>query len=186
MSRKNSLLKLLLSALVLGLLLFYFNQKQDNNNQIPNNETPVQETTSEVPLSDLITSDKISDGRNFTQPTVNENNEYNSKEEVATYIHLYNHLPDNYITKSEAKKEGWVSSEGNLCDIASNLSIGGSSFSNREGILPTKEGRQYYECDIDYNCGYRNEKRIVYSNDGWIFYTGDHYASYELLFAGEN
>ncbi|MBO4784863.1 MAG: ribonuclease [Lachnospiraceae bacterium] len=114
--------------------------------------------------------------------TVSEDGEYTSKEEVALYIHLYNHLPDNFITKKEAQDLGWDSSKGNLNKVAPGKSIGGDKFGNREGLLPKKEGRVYYECDIDYKKGSRNAKRIVFSNDGLIYYTEDHYESYELLY----
>ena len=115
--------------------------------------------------------------------TVDEDGEYTSKEEVALYIHLYNHLPGNYITKSEAQDLGWDSSQGkHLNKVAPGKSIGGDKFGNREGLLPKKEGRVYYECDIDYVKGSRNAKRIVFSNDGLIYYTEDHYESYELLY----
>lgn len=114
--------------------------------------------------------------------TVSEDGEYTSKDEVALYIHLYNHLPSNYITKNEAKDLGWDSSKGNLNKVAPGKSIGGDKFGNREGLLPKKEGRVYYECDIDYKKGSRNAKRIVFSNDGLIYYTEDHYETYELLY----
>jgi len=118
--------------------------------------------------------------------TVSEEEVYTSKDEVALYIHLYDHLPDNYITKSEAKKLGWVSSEGNLWDVAPGKSIGGDSFGNREGLLPEKKSRKYYECDINYEGGYRNDERIIYSNDGLIYYTEDHYNSFEQLYGEDD
>ncbi len=114
--------------------------------------------------------------------TVSEDGEYTSKDEVALYIHLYNHLPSNFITKNEAKDLGWDSSKGNLHKVAPGKSIGGDKFGNREGLLPKKDGRVYYECDIDYKKGSRNAKRIVFSNDGLIYYTEDHYETYELLY----
>jgi hypothetical protein len=117
--------------------------------------------------------------------TVSEEGEYTSKEEVALYIHLYNHLPGNYITKKEAQDLGWDSSKGNLNTVAPGKSIGGDKFGNREELLPKKEGRVYYECDIDYKKGSRNAKRIVFSNDGLIYYTEDHYETYELLYGSE-
>lgn len=116
---------------------------------------------------------------------ISESGTYSSKDEVALYIHRYGHLPDNYITKKEAENLGWDSSRGNLWEAAPGKSIGGGRFGNYEGLLPEEENRQYYECDIDYNGGYRNEKRIVYSNDGLIYYTGDHYESFELLYGDE-
>lgn len=116
------------------------------------------------------------------QPTVSEDGTYTSKEEVAEYIFLYGHLPDNFITKKEAKAMGWISSEGNLGEAAPGKSIGGDYFGNFEGNLPEKEGREYHECDIDSEGGYRGAKRIVYSNDGLIYYTEDHYKTFELLY----
>ncbi len=114
--------------------------------------------------------------------SVTEDGEYTSKEEVALYIHTYNHLPSNYITKKEAQELGWDSSKGNLNKVAPGKSIGGDRFGNREGLLPKADGRQYYECDIDYVKGSRNAKRIVFSNDGLIYYTEDHYETYEKLY----
>ncbi|MBR4421200.1 MAG: ribonuclease, partial [Erysipelotrichaceae bacterium] len=114
--------------------------------------------------------------------TIREDGTYTSKEEVALYIHTYGKLPSNYITKNEAKKKGWEASKGNLNKVCPGFSIGGDRFSNYEGYLPEKEGRKYYECDIDYQSGTRNGKRIIYSNDGLIYYTGDHYNTFELLY----
>ena len=104
-----------------------------------------------------------------------------SKEEVAAYIHEHGELPDFYITKKEAAELGWVASKGNLWEVAPGKSIGGDSFGNREGLLPNKKGRKWFECDIDYQGGRRGQKRIVYSNDGLIYYTSDHYKSFEEI-----
>ena len=117
-----------------------------------------------------------------SQPlAIEEDGWYSGKEEVALYLETYGELPDNYLTKKEAMALGWNSKEGNLWEVADGMSIGGDKFGNREGILPEKDGRVYYECDIDYEGGYRNEKRIVFSNDGLIYYTEDHYESFEEL-----
>ena len=116
---------------------------------------------------------------------IDESGTYTSKDEVALFIHLYGHLPDNYITKSEAEDLGWVNSKGNLADVAPGKSIGGDKFGNREGLLPEKPGRKYYECDIDYVSGMRNAKRIIFSNDGLVYYTEDHYESFEKLYGEE-
>ena len=101
---------------------------------------------------------------------------------VAKYIHTYNKLPSNYITKKEASKLGWESDEGNLWEVTDKMSIGGDKFGNKEGLLPKKEGRIYYECDVNYEGGYRGAERIVFSNDGLIFYTDDHYESFTQLY----
>lgn len=112
---------------------------------------------------------------------ITEDGQYSSKEEVALYLHTYGHLPSNYLTKNEAKELGW-GDKGTLNKVAPGMSIGGDKFGNREGLLPTAKGRKYYECDIDYKKGSRNAKRIIYSNDGLIFYTDDHYESFEQLY----
>ena len=111
-----------------------------------------------------------------------EDGAYTSKDDVALYIHTYGKLPSNFLTKKDAQSRGWESSKGNLQTVAPGMSIGGDRFGNREGLLPDKKGRQYYECDIDYDGGRRNAKRIVFSDDGLIFYTDDHYASFEQLY----
>ena len=117
--------------------------------------------------------------------SIAEEGTYTTKEEVAEYLYCYGHLPSNFITKKEAKKLGGVSNEGNLEEVAPGMSIGGDYFGNYEGLLPEADGRDYYECDIDFDGTYRNAKRIVYSNDGLIYYTEDHYESFELLYGEE-
>ena len=111
--------------------------------------------------------------------------EYSDRDHVALYIHLYNELPPNYITKNEARGLGWDSGKGNLWEIAPGMSIGGDQFGNREGLLPKKKGRSYYECDINYDGGYRGGERIVYSDDGLVYYSEDHYENFELLYDEE-
>ena len=106
---------------------------------------------------------------------------YSDKDHVAAYLMEFDELPENYLTKKEAQALGWVSNLGNLWEVAPGMSIGGDRFGNYEGILPKKNGRQYYECDIDFDGTYRNGKRIVFSNDGLIFYTEDHYETFEEI-----
>ncbi len=130
--------------------------------------------------SDTTTSDQKSTDTDTI--SVEEDGTYTSKEEVAAYIHEFGKLPSNYISKNEAKDLGWVSSEGNLDEVAPGKSIGGGYFKNYDGLLPEASGRKYYECDIDFDGTYRNAKRLVYSNDGLIFYTEDHYQSFEQLY----
>lgn len=113
---------------------------------------------------------------------VKENGSYTDKERVALYIHTYGRLPNNFITKAEAQKLGWDSSAGNLRKVAPGKSIGGDRFGNYEGQLPKAKKRKYFECDIDYGGGRRNGKRIVFSSDGLVFYTGDHYKTFEQLY----
>ena len=116
--------------------------------------------------------------------TVTEDGTYDSKEEVALYIHLYGHLPSNYITKKEAEALGWPG--GSLEPYAPGKCIGGSHFGNYEEKLPKAPGRTWTECDIDtMGAKSRGAKRIIFSNDGLIYYTGDHYEHFELLYGEE-
>ncbi|MBQ3103421.1 MAG: ribonuclease [Oscillospiraceae bacterium] len=118
------------------------------------------------------------------EPSIDEAGCYTSAEDVALYIHTYGHLPSNFITKKEAQSLGW--SGGGLEPYAPGMCIGGNRFGNYEGLLPEKDGRTYTECDIDtLGAESRGAKRIVFSNDGLIYYTEDHYASFTLLYGEE-
>ena len=115
---------------------------------------------------------------------IDENGVYTSKDDVALYIYTYGKLPKNFITKKEAQALGWEG--GSLEPYAPGMCIGGSYFGNYEGLLPEKDGREYTECDIDtLGKSKRGAKRIVFSNDGLIYYTDDHYESFELLYGEE-
>lgn len=102
-------------------------------------------------------------------------------DEVAEYISEHHDLPDYYITKKEARERGWKPSEGNLDKVAPGKSIGGDVFQNREGLLPKKKGRTWYEADINYSGGTRGSDRILYSSDGLIYKTTDHYQTFEQM-----
>ena len=116
--------------------------------------------------------------------TIDKDGVYTTKDDVALYIYTYGELPSNFITKKEAQKLGWTG--GSLEPYAPGCCIGGSAFGNYEGKLPEKSGRTYTECDIDtLGKKSRGPKRIVFSNDGLIYYTGDHYETFELLYGEE-
>ena len=115
---------------------------------------------------------------------ITEDGTYDDKDHVALYIHAFGRLPSNYVTKKQAREKGWNS--GSLEPYFPGCCIGGDYFGNNEGLLPKKKGRTYYECDIGtMGKKSRGEKRIVFSNDGLVYYTSDHYESYELLYEGE-
>lgn len=90
---------------------------------------------------------------------------------VDLYIATYGTLPDNYLKKKEAQKLGWEPLPGNLADKLPGVLIGGDKYKNRDGRLPDAPGRVWYEADFDYTGGYRNDCRLLYSNDGLIFVT---------------
>lgn len=128
-------------------------------------------------------ADTLSDD-DASAPQIDEDGAYTTKDDVALYIHTYGHLPDNFITKKDAQALGWPS--GSLEPYALGKCIGGSRFGNYEGLLPEADGRTYTECDIDtLGADSRGAKRIVFSNNGLIYYTEDHYKSFELLYGEE-
>ena len=116
-----------------------------------------------------------------TEAALDPDGAYTTKEDVALYLHTYGELPSNFMTKKEAKALGWPG--GGLDDYAYGMCIGGDRFGNYEEQLPDADGRTWTECDIDtLHANSRGAKRIVFSNDGLIYYTGDHYESFELLY----
>ena len=131
-------------------------------------------------------ADAVSPGESdkSSPAALDEGGEYTSAEDVALYLHLYGHLPQNFITKKDARALGW--NGGGLDDYADGKCIGGDRFGNYEGLLPDAPGREYHECDIGtLHAASRGAKRIVYSNDGLIYYTEDHYESFILLYGEE-
>ena len=104
---------------------------------------------------------------------------------IADYIFAYGELPDNFITKEEAQALGWDSSRNYVSDVAPGKSIGGDRFGNYEGVLPKAKGRTFRECDCNYTGGKRGGERIVYSNDGHVWYTNDHYETFTELFPSD-
>ncbi len=131
-----------------------------------------------------LTATVITTNSGSSEAAIPEDGAYTSKEDVALYLHTYGHLPDNFITKKEAQALGWEG--GSLEPYAPGMCIGGSSFGNFEGLLPEADGRSYQECDIDtLGADSRGAKRLVYSNDGLIYYTDDHYESFTMLYGEE-
>ena len=98
---------------------------------------------------------------------------------VIDFLKKHQKLPNYYITKKEAREQGWEPGKGNLCDALPGKAIGGDKFGNREESLPVRKGRQYYEADLNYKCSNRNADRVVFSNDGLVFVSHDHYQTFE-------
>ena len=170
-----------LLALVLALSLAGCGEDTSKVAVFPSQDAQQQDT---LPDDDSAVSNLPDDGDDSGAEAIDEDGSFTSKEEVALYIHTYGRLPGNFITKKEAQALGWPG--GSLEPYAPGKCIGGSRFGNYEGLLPEKEGRTYTECDIDtLGAESRGAKRIVFSNDGLIYYTGDHYESFELLYREE-
>ncbi|WP_379969014.1 ribonuclease domain-containing protein [Epilithonimonas sp. UC225_85] len=129
---------------------------------------------SEVPKSesqaDIESDSKNSFDKNSIEKLTNE-------KAVINFVKSNHKLPDFYITKAEAKNKGWIPSKGNLCEVLAGKAIGGDKFSNREKSLP--KGEQYYEADVNYNCGNRGADRIIFTKSGDVWLTEDHYKSFE-------
>ena len=120
-----------------------------------------------------------SEGENTGEKgALSEDGWYYSPEDVALYLHTYGKLPSNYLTKQQAESRGWDSSAGNLWDVAEGYCIGGDRFGNYEGKLPKNNGT-YYECDVNYSGGFRGAERLIFTRDGQIWYTGDHYTTFQ-------
>jgi guanyl-specific ribonuclease Sa len=119
-----------------------------------------------------------------TEALIDEDGVYTSCEDVSLYIYTYGHLPSNFITKVEARELGWEG--GSLEPYAPGMCIGGDYFGNYEHLLPEAEGREYHECDVDtLDASSRGAHRIIYSNDGLIYCTEDHYETFTLLYGEE-
>ena len=116
-----------------------------------------------------------------SEAALDENGSYTTKEDLALYIHTFGHLPPNFITKKDAEKAGW--SGGSLEKVLPGMCIGGDYFGNYEGLLPKAKGRKWTECDVNtLGAKSRGAERIVFSNDGLIYYSPDHYDSFEQLY----
>ena len=103
---------------------------------------------------------------------------------IADYLFANGCLPDNFMTKKEAQALGWPG--GDLSRYAPGMSIGGDHFGNYEGILPKydEKGKKitYHECDVNYSRGLRDANRIVFSSNGHVYYTADHYNTFTEIF----
>ena len=141
----------------------------------PGHETPAPSDTPKPTASPTPRS---------TESPVKYGEDYDDKDGVALYLHLFGELPPHFITKKEAQKLGWTSGEVEY--YRSGAAIGGDYFGNYEGLLPKKKGRTYYECDIGtVGKKSRGAQRIIFSSDGLIYYTDDHYESFTLLYGEE-
>ncbi len=150
--------------LIVGIRSYLRKDKQPQKKQETEQTTPSQKEDKEV----LSESDFSGDIAQLTREQV-----------VVSFVRKNHRLPDYYITKKAARRRGWQPGKGNLCKVLPGKAIGGDLFGNRERKLPQKATRRYYEADINYDCGYRGKDRLVYSSDGLIFVTKDHYRTFQ-------
>lgn len=181
MQHRKTLLGLLLAALLVAAAAFLL-PAQPGQTPSPTTVT-VHMDDAEAPSVHADEARKAGETGPDTQaaePTLPEDGSYTARDDVALYLHLYGHLPDNFITKADARALGWPG--GGLEEYAPGKCIGGDEFGNYEGTLPDVPGLVYHECDIDtLGADSRGAKRIVYSDDGNVYYTDDHYGTFTLL-----
>ena len=179
-------LKKILPVLILALLLVYFFFPGETG-ETPQ-AAPIQSVQSVQTAPESAKEDggdlALLPGGEAEEPEaaeLDENGSYTTKEDLALYIHTYGHLPKNFITKKDAEKAGW--SGGSLEKVLPGMCIGGDYFGNYEGLLPKTKGRKWTECDVNtLGAKSRGGERIVFSNDGLIYYSPDHYDSFEQLY----
>ena len=192
LTSKNIAIAIIVIIALIGFLMNLGNDTEVDETHDVNIETTTEEavvTTStkatETTPEATTETTKASETKKETEADlIDKDGVYTKKDDVALYIYTYGELPSNFMTKKEAQKLGWEG--GSLEPYAPGMCIGGDYFGNYEGLLPEKKGREYHECDIDtLGAKSRGAKRIIFSNDGLIYYTSDHYESFTLLYGEE-
>lgn len=162
----------------------YYQQKEDEAERKAKIESAINQTKAQQKQQQDAFQNVYSDPGAPPADTIDQTgriasiSELTNEEVVINYVRENGKLPDYYMTKKEAQEKGWEPSEANLCDVLPGKAIGGDLFNNFEANLPKKEGRQYIEADLNYNCGQRNSTRLIFSNDGLIYTTKDHYKTF--------
>lgn len=179
MNKKKSKARNIL--LLVGLVIFGIIWLKDNFSSV---DLPLTDSSTEITEENSLQGDfpnvsldvKTAPDEAQSSLTIDQ---LTAEHRVVDYVKKNGKLPAYYITKKEARSLGWQSTYRDLCDAAPGKAIGGDYFSDFEKNLPKKKGRKYYEADINYRCGKRNANRLIYSNDGLIFITKDHYKTFE-------
>lgn len=160
---KSSNIIIILLVVIIGILLYNNCNPKTQPSINPQEKTATQKQSPESQV----------------HSSSNRINELSKESLVVPYVKEHGKLPDYYITKREAREKGWEASSGNLCEVLPGRAIGGDVFTNRQGNLPEKQGRKWFEADLNYNCGRRNADRLLFSSDGLVFVTHDHYKTFE-------
>lgn len=174
MNSKNKSVLYVAVGIVLGMMLMYFFNTytaEKKHTQTSSSEIGTSKSSSE-------SSTDWSDNKNSKDDTSGLNiDDLTNERRVISYVKEHHKLPAYYITKNEARNQGWEASKGNLCDVLPGRAIGGDRFSNREKKLPN--GDAYFEADVNYACGRRNADRIVFTKKGEVYLTKNHYKTFE-------
>ncbi len=93
------------------------------------------------------------------------------------WLRHYGQLPDNYHSESDLRALGWKQGDSPV-KFAPEKMVTRGEYENMNGHLPDAPGRVWYEADINYYSGKRNGHRILWSNDGLLFVTYDHYRTF--------
>lgn len=174
MNNKNNTILYLVIGLIVGMLLMYLFKTYKIEKRESENKIVKTEYTESKKSKSSYREDK--DYSSKSTSAIEDNGDISAKTEetyVINYVKENHKLPSFYITKADARRQGWNPSQGNLCDVLPGRAIGGDHFSNREGSLP--KGDQYYEADVNYSCGNRQTDRIVFTKNGEVWLTHDHY-----------
>lgn len=178
MNNKSNLLTLIIGIIIGIGLMYFFKTYSIEKKSDPSTEQSLTQLKKEKA--------KHTSNESFEKTSVSSKEESGYSDDITTltqekiviqYIQKNHRLPEYYITKSEARKQGWEPSKGNLCDVLPGKAIGGDRFSNREGTLP--KGVQYFEADINYHCGHRQADRLVYTKNGDVWVTHNHYKTFQ-------
>ena len=164
-SERTKLFLLFIIGSLLGILGTYVYQNYNKN-----------DNSTEKSIKNTNVSSKEVNSKSAKFDSNSTIDELTNEKIVIDYVKANKQLPTYYITKREAKNKGWIPSKGNLCDVIPGSAIGGDHFSNREKTLPKNE--KYYEADVNYHCGNRNSDRIVFTKNGEVWLTKDHYKTF--------
>lgn len=169
--RNNAIYKLIILLLLVVIAVRFIKACSHKESNYPGQQKEQPADKENKPVTDKPDKiDKINSDADIDELT--------NETVVVSYVIQNHRLPGYYVKKKEARKHGWNPAQGNLCDVLPGRAIGGDVFTNREGSLPKKPGRNWYEADLNYNCAHRNADRLLFSNDGLVFVTKDHYKTF--------
>lgn len=177
-SKKPAFLMVVCLFILISIVLFFLNARQVSEQEQPVADLsypPVNNAPNQMAQRQPAPAEADS-------TTIKQHiDELTAEQTVLAYLQTYQKLPKYYMTKRQAQNSGWDARRGNLCEVLPGKAIGGDRFSNREKLLPSQRGRIWYEADINYRCGRRGADRLIYSSDGLIYVTQDHYQHFRLV-----